>query len=114
MAFGIRAFPEAIRELDGSVLTVNYQALGVPFTGSVRLVSFNNHTGAEVYFSLDGVTDHFRLPTNSFVLLDVSTNRVRDDGLFFAEGTQLYVKYVSSTSLTGAVWASTIVAQGGK
>jgi len=114
MGYGIRAFPEVLRELAASSLTNNYQAIGTPFGDSARVVSFANSTPLDIYVSLDGVNDHFRIAANGFFLLDVSANKVRDDGLFIAEGTQVWAKFVSSTTSTGDFWVTVIVGQGGK
>ena len=96
MAFGTRVYFDAIRELAFGSVTGTYAALGVPTSDNVRLISFQNQTNEQVYISFDGVVDNLRLASNSFKLLDLSANRVRDDGLFIASGTQIYVKYVLS------------------
>jgi hypothetical protein len=65
-----------------------------------------------MYISDDGVNNKLRMPANSFVLFDFSSNKVRDDGLFVSVGTQFYVKQVTAPS-SGAVWIEVISASGG-
>jgi len=114
MAYGTRVIFEAVRELAASALSGSYVALGVPTTGHVRLLSINNSAAEEIYVSFDGTTDHLRLSGNSFKLLDLSANKVRDDGLFIPIGTQISIRFVSTTTVTGAVWAEIMDAEGGK
>lgn len=113
MAFGTRVIFDAVRELDSTSITTNYATLGVPLTEHVRLISISNSADEEIYISFDGTTDHLRLAQNSFKLLDLSANKVRDDGLFISVGTQIYVKFVSTTTTSGTVWVEIMSAEGG-
>ena len=54
-------------------------------------------------FSIDGVNDHFILPPRSFKLIDVTANKVRDDGFFVREGTVFYVKQTLAAPTLGSV-----------
>lgn len=114
MAFGTRVAFEAVRELDFGDISGTYAALGTPLTDNTRLITLSNSTNEELYISFDGTTDHMRIANNSFKLLDLSANKVRDDGLFIAAGTQVYVKEVSSTPTSGSVWMEIMHAEGGK
>ena len=114
MAFGTRVAFEPVRELAGSSIIGAYSTLGTPLADHSRIITLNNSTGQQVYISFNGTDDHLRMATNSFKLLDLSANKIRDDGLFLAVGTQIFVRYVSTTSVTGDVWAEVMVAEGGK
>jgi hypothetical protein len=114
MAFGTRVEFEAIRELDFGDISGTYAALGTPLTDNTRLITFSNSMNEELYISFDGTTNHLRIANNSFKLLDLSANKVRDDGLFIAAGTQIYIKEVSSTPTSGSVWMEVMYASGGK
>lgn len=114
MAFGTRVVFDSIRELAFGSITGTYAALGMPTSDSVRVITFQNQTNQQIYISFDGVNDHLRLAANSFKLFDLSSNKVRDDGLFLASGIQLYVKYVSTLGASGNVWAEVMSAEGGK
>lgn len=112
MVYGTRVGFEPIRESAFGAITGSFTALGVPTTEYVRLISLNNTTNADVYVSFDGVTNHLRLPATSFQLFDLSSNKIRDDGLFIAVGTQIYVKYVSTLGSTGAFFVECMHAEG--
>lgn len=114
MAFGTRVSFEAVRELGFGALSASYAALGVPLVDNTRLLTLQNSTNVPMYISFDGTTNHLRMAQNSFKLLDLSANKIRDDGLFLASGTQIYVKEVSASSTEGAVWAEVMYASGGK
>ena len=113
MAFGTKIAFEAVRELDFGDVSGTYIALGTPLANHVRLLSLQNGTNEEIYVSFDGVVDHIRMAENSFKLLDLSSNRVRDDGLFLAVGTQIYIKENLVTPTSGSFWAEVIYAEGG-
>lgn len=113
MAYGSRVAFEALREVDFGSIGASYTAVGPPLNNHVRLISLQNSMNQDLYVSFDGVTDHLRLAENSFKLLDLSSNKVRDDGLFLAIGTQIYVKEVSATPTNGTVWIEVLHAEGG-
>lgn len=114
MAFGTRVAFDSVREKAAAGISGVYSALGTPLADYVRILSISNSTAQEIYISFDGTNDHFRLAQNSFKLLDLSANKIRDDGLFLAVGTQIYVKYVSTTTVSGDVWVEVMYAEGGK
>lgn len=114
MAFGTRVAFDAVRELAFGSISGTYAALGTPTSDNARLLSISNSTNADVYISFDGTTNHLRLVANSFKLFDLSANKIRDDGLFIAIGTQIYVRQVSGAPTNGAVWAEIMSAEGGK
>ncbi len=112
MAFGTRAVFDAVREVAFGGISGTYAVIGGPLTDHARVVIFTNSTNAEVYISADGIVNNFRMAANSFKLIDFSSNKIRDDGLFVSVGTQFYVKQVSAPS-SGAVWIEVISATGG-
>lgn len=113
MAFGTRAEFDAVREIAFGSISGSYTAIGSSLTDHARIVILSNSTNAEVYISVDGTTNNFRLAANSFKLIDFATNKIRDDGLFVPIGTTFYVKQVSGAPGSGAVWIEVISATGG-
>ncbi len=113
MAFGTRAQFDAVREVAFGGISGTYAPVGGPLTDHARVVLINNSTNVEVYISDDASTNNFRMAPNSFKLIDFSANKIRDDGLFVAIGTQFYVKQVSGAAASGAVWIEVISAAGG-
>ena len=113
MAFGTRVRFEAIREVAFGLIAAGYTAVGLKTTDHTRLISFFNSTGADIYISLDGVTNHLRIAAGSGQVLDLTTNKVRDDGLFIDEGTVFYQKRAAGAPSTGNLWIQVMYADGG-
>jgi hypothetical protein len=113
MAFGTRAQFDAVRQLAFGSISGTYAAVGTALTDHARIVILSNSTDADMYASVDGVTNNFRIAPNSFRLIDFSTNKIRDDGLFVSVGTQFYVKQVSAAPTRGAFWIEVVFAAGG-
>lgn len=104
MAYPKRLIPDTIRTSGFAAVLAAYSAVGTALTAPARIVRFLNTTNEDVYFSLDGVNAHFMVPSNTFLLLDVTTNKVRDDGYFISEGTVFYVARVGAAPTSGSVF----------
>ena len=113
MAYGTRAQFDSVREVAFGGISGTYAAIGTSLTDHARIVRIANGTDAQIYVSVDGTNNNFRLAANSFALFDFSTNKIRDDGLFVAVGTQFYVKQVSAAPTTGSIWIEVVFAVGG-
>lgn len=113
MAFGTRVEFEAIREAAFGSVGSSYAALGSALIDHARLIRIVNSSNAEVYISFDGSTNQVRLAASSFILLDLCSNKVQDDGFFIPVGTIIYQKRVSGAPSLGAVWAEVMYAEGG-
>ena len=112
MAFGTRVQFNPIGVVAFGSIGASYGTFGAPMPGHARIIRFSNGTNADVLISSDGVTDNLRIAANSFMLVDFSTNRIQDDGLFVQKGDQFYIKYVTAPS-SGAAWIEVITASGG-
>lgn len=112
MAYGKRAAFEPLREIAFGSITGSYQAVGSAVSDNVRMIKITNGTNAPMYISLDGSTDHEKVPAAGYVLYDFSTNKIRDDGMFLPVGTVFYVKQDSAPS-SGNLWIAVVYAQGG-
>lgn len=113
MAYGTRATFDAVREVAFGSIGAAYAAVGTALTDHARLVRFVNQTDAQVYISTDAATDGIRMAANSFFILDLSSNKVRDDGLFLPVGTTFYAKRVSGAPTSGSLWIEVVYAAGG-
>lgn len=113
MAYGTRAQYEPIREVAAASVGATYSAIGAAINDHARIIRLVNTCDTEVYISIDGTNNHLRLAENSFVLYDLSSNKVQDDGLFLSIGTVFYVKRVSGAPATGSVWVEVLYASGG-
>lgn len=113
MSYGRYAAFEAVREAAFGAIAAAYTAIGTATTDYARVVSFFNSTDKDVYISLDGTTNHIRLASGSGQVIDVSTNKIRDDGLFIPKGTIFYQKRAAGAPSSGSVWIQVLYAQGG-
>jgi hypothetical protein len=112
MAFGTRAEFDVIRQEAFGAITGVFTAIGPPLANHSRIVKFSNSTNEDIYVSDDGVNIKLRVATNSFILFDFSSNKVSDDGLFVAVGTQFYIQYAVAPS-SGEFWIEVVSASGG-
>lgn len=94
----IRLRAEALRSVDYLDLSSTYRAMGDPFENSARIIHLQNLTDVIVIYSLDGVTDHGVIAAGGFVLLDCTSNKTSDQGMYIAQGTTIYV-----ATITGAI-----------
>lgn len=113
MAYGRRVTFEAVREVAFGGIGAAYAAVGSALADNARIVSFNNGTDADIYISFDGSTDQLRVAANSFKLFDFTANKVREDGYFLGNQTQIYQKRVSGAPTSGTLWVEVVVAAGG-
>jgi len=107
---GIRLQMEPVRSLEAADIDVGYMGIGTSIQHPIRMIFVQNLTDETCMFSLDGINDNFPLPPNGFLLLDVTSNRSLSQGFFIAEGTRVYVKYVSGAPDMGSVYVSTMYA----
>ena len=103
---GNRFKAEAQRSLAAASILAGYTAIGTPFANPEQVFLCQNLTDALLQFSFDGVVDHFVLPANSGIIIDVCANQTSSaGGLFMTVGTQMYVKRIGTPS-TGSVYVS--------
>lgn len=106
MGLSVRLLPEAVRTLAFGTIGAAYMGVGTAFANPVRLLLVQNVTDATLMFSFNGVDDHLPLPRDGYMLLDVTANKSIEAGMYFAEGTRLYVKEVG-TPTSGSVYVTT-------
>jgi len=103
MAYGRAARFEPLREVAFGAITANYTAVGTLTTDFTRLFTISNATDVDVYISFDGVTNHLRVVTGTAKVYDITSNKVRDDGLFIPKGTVFSIKRVAGAPSSGQV-----------
>lgn len=89
---GLKIRTEACKTLAFGSIVAGYTAVGTPVGEASQIVHIQNHTDAMLWFSYDGVIDHFPLAAGSFLVLDITTNKDNAQGYFLQKGTSLYVK----------------------
>lgn len=99
---------EALRSRLSTSFDSTYQTLGVPLVHPIRMFKFTNTTASDVLVSFDGVTDHEIVPASSFMLIDISSNRVWDAEYVLSAQTQVYVN--GTLGVSGSIYLSTYYA----
>lgn len=105
MSLGIRFRFDEQRSLAYGSIGATYMGVGSALTNAARQIFIQNLTNGIMQFSFDGVTDHFVLPPNGFMILDITANKTQDQGFYLSEGERLYVKEISTPS-SGTVYFS--------
>lgn len=108
----LRLVPEVMRSIGFASIGATYMGIGAAFDHPIRIFFLQNLTNATLLFSFDGVIDHFVLPQNGYLLIDVTTNQTFQQGCFMAEGQRIYVKQ-SDTPTSGSVYLSVFYASKG-
>lgn len=105
MGLEIRATFEPLRTLAFGSISVTYAGIGTALAHPSRMMIVQNFTDVLITYSLDGINDHFVLPSNGQVIFDWTSNVTVSQGFFIAEGVRLYAK---GAPTLGAVYVSTI------
>lgn len=103
----IRLLCEPVRSLAFGAITGAYMGIGIGFSNASRILYIQNLTDVTLMFSLDGINDNFPLPSNAFLLLDITTNKTLSCGCFIAENTRVYVRSITGSPSLGAVYVTT-------
>lgn len=113
MTYGRRAVFDELREVAFGGIGAAYSTLGPVFPDFVRVISIFNSTDADIYITDNKAKNKLRVASGSGQVFDITANKVRDDGLFLSQRTQLYVKRAGGAPTTGAVWVEVLYAEGG-
>lgn len=100
MVQSVKLKPESLKSLAFGSISGTYALVGI-ISNPSQVYFVQNLTNALVTFSQDGVTDHFVLPSNGFLLIDVGSNKGLYETLSFQQNTSLYVK---GTVASGSVY----------
>ena len=113
MAYGTRVQFEELRRVGFAGIGAGYAALGGATSDHTRLVSIINGTDVDVDICLDNGPTAICVAANSGQVFDLTTNKVRDDGLFIKKGTIFYQKRTSGAPTKGNLWIQVMYADGG-
>jgi|RhiMetdeSRZDD1v2_1073273.scaffolds.fasta_scaffold02819_7 hypothetical protein len=104
----VRVMPEPVRSTGFASITATYTGIGAPFDNPVHWFMVQNLSDQPVMISWDGINDHFPLPINGYVIMDVASNKTLTGGSFMvAQGTRFYVKTLGVALPTvGSVYLS--------
>lgn len=105
--FALKAWAEPLRSLGFAALTNTLAPLGTPYANPVRIYTFTNGTDATVYVSFNGVNNMFAILAGNSLVLDLTTNKSFDDGLYLEVGKSTYVAY-ATVPTSGFVYLSVV------
>lgn len=107
MALNYRFAFDEVRSLAFGSIGAAYAAIGAQTTDAGRLFMIQNLTDQTLMFSLDGTTDHFPLPANGFLLIDLDANKTIQGGkLELMARTTFYVRHIGVAPTLGTVYVS--------
>lgn len=106
-SLAVRFMPEVVRSLAFGSISGAYAGIGTAMTRPIRIFMLQNLTDVSLMFSFNGIDDHFPLPSNGYLLVDISTNQTFNQGYYLAEGQRLYVKQLSGAAGAGSVYLTT-------
>jgi hypothetical protein len=107
MSLAIRLAVEPVRTLAFGAIGAAYMGVGPSMTRPIRMLLIQNLTDAYMMFSFDGIDDHIPLADQSFVLLDIGSNRGVSQEFSMAQGSRVYVKQFQGAPGSGAVYITT-------
>jgi hypothetical protein len=89
-----------LKEFDTSTLSGTFQNLGSALAHAAKYAQFFNTSTVDVYVTVDGTNNAFRVPANSNLPVpSYPQHNANNDGAFvFKKGTQLKVKQVSAAA----------------
>ena len=102
MSLAIRMLAEPLRSLGFAAISPVYMGVGNGFSNPSRILYVQNLTDKLLYFSFDGVDDHFTLPALGYILLDVTTNQTTSQAFFISQGQRIYVRSLAGPGIPTA------------
>lgn len=86
-------------------ITGSFVAMGAAMPAPIRILKISNTTDADMYISYNGTTIQDVIPASSGMILDITTNKSMPVGAYLAQGTVVYVRYVTAPT-SGNVYLS--------
>jgi len=108
MGYPKKPIIDAVRTAGFGAIGAGFTAVGAALGSPARIICINNLTDQTLAFSVDGANDQFVLPSASFKLLDISTNRTTIENFFLSEGTFFYVRHLGAAPTVGAVYVEIV------
>lgn len=89
---------DAIRTAAIASVTGSYTPFGPPLAHAMRILDFTNDSNGVYFISFDGVTDNIILPSNGYVVYDVTASEDVNESFRYQSGTQLYIRSIVSAT----------------
>lgn len=95
-ALALKMGIEDCRTIASGAIGEGYTAIGTALNYPARIIMLTNLTDAHLWISNNGVDDKFVLPVNGQLVIDLTTNKSQNTGLYLPEGSKLYCKELNS------------------
>lgn len=105
-AQSIRLAAIPVQTVAYSAVTSSFVAMGAAMPEPIRVIKINNSTNSDIYVSFDGSTAHDVVVASSGMVVDITTNKSIEQGMFLSQGTVVYIEYVSGAPTSGNVYLS--------
>jgi len=105
-ALNLRLNAETCRTLDAATIAgagAVYTSIGTAIDHPARQILLQNYTDATLWFSFNGVDNHFPLLSNALFVLDITANKTFSEGFYLGEGKRLYCMQLGVPT-TGSVY----------
>ncbi len=99
-----------LKEFDATTLDGTYRNLGSVLSNPALKLQFLNSSDVDIYISVDGATNKYRIPAGASITFDESTAGVPNKGQEYYEpvGTQFTVTQVTGAGTDGDMIAHII------
>lgn len=104
-ALAIRMTAIPVQTVAFGSITGSFVAFGAAMPAPIRILKISNTTDEDIYISFDGTTIQDAIPASSGMVIDLTANKTNSEGAYLAQGTVVYLKYVSAPS-SGNVYLS--------
>lgn len=92
---------DTVRTANFAVINPAYMGVGTAVSNPIRLFILQNFLDSAVMLSFDGINDHLPMPPNAYLIVDLASNKTREQGFFLAEGQRLYVRQLGAVPTSG-------------
>jgi len=104
----IRANFATLRSLGFAAIGAAYSAVGAAIAKRAKVIKLYNGTDKDVFYTNDGTNNKDILPSGGFFVVDVTSNKIKDDGFFFAAGETWSVKHAGVAPTLGAFYITIV------
>lgn len=107
MSTAVRIRSEPLRFLAFDEIFGGFVPIGPAFQHPIRMFYMLNLTDQPLIVSDNGVDEKWVIASNSFLLLDISSNQTGDRGFYYAQGDRFWVITAAGAPTTGSLYLTT-------
>ncbi len=99
-----------LKEFDATTLDGTFRNLGTVLANPAVKLQFLNTSDVDIYVSVDGATNKYRIPAGASITFDESTSNIpnKDQEYYESVGTQFTVTQVTGAGTSGDMIAHII------